>query len=481
VKWGPWTKDVSCKATGAGKAVELSWTVEFTTVNCPDGLTNAGTILQFRFDVTYDIDKEGYTARSVNSSLTIAQTRKKVDDKALQATADEHREKMIPPIPPTYRRESQSYRLDPAKTTITATVRDVQMPGNLPPVRVVDGSIEHNWQSQELFRWSGTISATYDIARREGSPGDAIAPFLDLVKDRVDEGRGMKIPPEAAAAPGPGAAVAGAVLRAGDPVAIYLRGASAGEPNVLGRLQVRLGVQYMAGPTNFAEILRSGGLWKPTEPHVDPEGHWKKWIVDSVGRVRARALAALVHPERDSLVDACVPGATPALPNQSQNLDPSKAVAAKGFAAAIAAAFPPPSAGNSWIEYRNFVTTHTDMGRILGRTLPSLPLVEPKSPGGTWNTLTGLPSLAAQSLPFRPVGNLLSGQKSAGGGTVFHQRTRPVFYVTMTGEALRGRFQIPVAELLEVDGAKPVLVGQPWFTTGTVAHTQVPIVYAGGS
>lgn len=45
VKWGPVTDEVRCECVGAGLLVKIIWTVRFTTVNCPDGLTKAGTIL----------------------------------------------------------------------------------------------------------------------------------------------------------------------------------------------------------------------------------------------------------------------------------------------------------------------------------------------------------------------------------------------------------------------------------------------------
>src|SRR5688500_2912750 len=36
VKWGPVTKEISCKCVGGGLTTELTWTVEFNYPNCED-------------------------------------------------------------------------------------------------------------------------------------------------------------------------------------------------------------------------------------------------------------------------------------------------------------------------------------------------------------------------------------------------------------------------------------------------------------
>lgn len=499
VRWGPWCRELAFVPTGAGVAVEMTWTVEFTTVDCPDGLTAPGTILSFTYTVDYDIDREGYTTRRYDSSLTIAQTRKKVDDKTLSATADMHLEKMVPAPLVGFRRESQSRKLSLDKNTLTYTVVDSQMPGNLPPVGVVEGSIEHTWQSLELFKWAGSITATYTIDRRNGTPLAAIVPFQNLVLDRINEARKMVVDAAAVAGvPGGGgggaagggvaAALGGAAGKPGDPVHVYLRGASATEPNVLGRTQVKLGVQYMASGCSFAEILRSGGLWKPLGPN-DVAGNWKKWAASVPSVFSPRGHAALVFtPKEDALVDACIPGAKP-VTQQPQKIgsDPGfdgfKAVVGGAVGGALvgamAKAFGAPSPENSWIEYKSFVTIHPELGRVTGSTLPTSPLNTDRGTGAGWNVLAGPDAKSpSQSSPFPPVGNLLNGHDSAGGETFVHQRTRPRLYVTISGYALRGGWQIPIPELLEVNGNKPTLVGNPRFRTGITAQTQVPIVYA---
>ena len=485
VAWGPITKEVTCKPTGAGKAVELSWTVEFTTVNCPDGLTSAGTILWFNFTVGFERDREGYTTRVYDGSLCIAQTRKKVDDKRLSATADEHLERMTPFLLPGFRRESQSERLSADKCTLYLTVRDVQLPGNLPPVRVVDGSIEHTWQSDGLFKWNGSISATYDIARGEGTANDAILPFRDLVSSRIADARKML---QNGAAPRPGLEAAAARLMGvnpGGPVNVMVLGASASEPNILGRLQVRLGIQYYAVGCAFSEILRSGGLWKPVPTGGgNPEAVWSRWVHSMPSVFDARGHAELVFTAKeDSLVDACIAG-KPVVPQQTVADLVTTPQTVVDLSTSLFSIFPPPTPQNSWIKYQNFVTTSADTGRVIGRTLPGQPLARPSlAQSASWNAQQGIPTGSAIGGGLAVAGSggagsLIGGNTAARGETFVHQRTIPTVYVTMEGSALRAGYEIPVPELLTVNGARPELVGQPWFRTGIVGHTQVPIVKA---
>ena len=483
VRWGPWTKELSFVPTGAGLTHELTWTVEITTI-CPDELGKAGTIIAFSYTVAYDVDREGYQTRTYEGTLTIGQTRKSATDRTLQASADEHLEKMTPALLSGFRREHRSRRLDPSKCTLTLTVTDVQLPGNLPPARVVDGSIEHTWHSQGLFHWSGNIGATFDIARREGTPLDAIDNFLRIVKGRIDEARKMISDPAAfRVAAGPlGDRLREILGPAVDnkPVAIYLAGAHAAEPNVLGRTQVRLGVQYMAVGCNFAEILRSGGLWRPVRATNEPDRHWREWVASMPSVFAPRGHADLrFDPKDDAIVDACVRveprtirDAPPGAPQTIRN-------APGTFNGLINQTFPAPAAAESWIHYENFITIHPRPGTVVGQTLPGVPLNPTQSSGGAFNALFG-PQQGAPNLssPFRPLAGLLKTPAAKGGETFVHHRGRPQLYVTISGQALRGGWQIPVPELVEVNGTRPVLVGTPVFRTGITAHCQVPIVYA---
>jgi hypothetical protein len=476
VNYGPWTREIKGVVTGGGITVQLEWTVEFTIVNCPDGLSKG--VLSFVFTVGFDIDREGYTTRRYESTLTIAATRKTVRDRTIESVADEFRDDTVPPPIPGFRRESQSFRTDLSKRELRTTVVDVQMPGNLPPVGVVDGSIEHSWQSQGLAKWTASLSATYDIARREGTAISAISHFLTLIKDRVAVAENMVV----------GAGLPGAVAGRGGRVKVLPVQASASEPNVLGRLQVRLGCSYMVSGVGFSEVLRAGGLWVPTEKRNDPVGNWKTWSasIPTVMGPRGHANLAFTAKE-DALVDLCLSGQTqtPQPPPGSfvgniRDLIGASLLANAGaaLAAALAAAFPKPALAESWIAYRNFVTLRADTGRVIGNTLPSSPIGAVKGTG-QWDVMAQPkpPNQQGGNVPFPPLGGLIGGQQSgtANGTTFVHQRSKPTLYVTMSGVALRAHYQIPMPELVTVNGKAPTLVGEPWFHQGLIGETLTPI------
>jgi hypothetical protein len=481
VSWGPHTLSISCEAVGAARAVMLTWEVEFTIVNCPDGLTEPGTVLAFTFTVGYDIDAEGYTTRHYEATLTIAQTKKSVDDTSLKTTADIKREQTVPALLPGFRRQSQSFRLSPDKCTLTTAVVDVQMPPYLPPKGAVDAKVEQTWQSQGLAKWVSTITATYDVARKGGTPAQMVEHFRDVVFRRRFEASKMVV----GAGLDLGARLPEGILRGG-PAAIIPLQASISEPNILGRTQVKISLTFLACGIGFDEILRSGGLWKEI-PGWNSEKNWKAWTASIPTAFSPRGHAELIFtPREDALLDACVPGAGTKVPVASPggtNRDqPSRAsdLIRLGATGALERAFPPPKAPNSWIEYRAFVTIFADVGRVIGSTLPSNPLTLPRSGQGSPSIMLDGPSPAAPAgdHPFPPLRGLLGAQSSAGGETYAHQRTRPTLYVHFRGQALRAGWDIPMPELVAVNGTRPVLVGQPQFTRGIVGNAMVPIVRA---
>lgn len=495
VAWGPITTSVGCEAVGAGIAVRLTWEFEFTTVNCPDGLTNSGQVLQFTYTVSDVRDKDGYTTRTYDASLTIAQTKITVADARLTNTADSQLEKMTPPIPVGFRPMSRSSRLSLDKCTLTLTIVFAQMPPYMPPVGVVDGSIEQSFNTGTgaggILNWTASLSATYDIARPHGTPDMAVNAFLALMRNRLDYIREAIV----------GAGVAGA--KAGGKAAVILIGSSVSDPNLLGRTQVKIGVKYFLAGVGLSEILRTGGLWRPP-PDVllsvdDPNRQWKVWSTSkSISTaLSARGSAALSFtPGEDKIVDACVPSAKPVLPSGFVGTIPGLLTSGGGggflggvvdFFKAFQQAFPPPDQNSSWIHYKNTITIHPDLGRVSGGTLPDepLPTYSSNRRANPWNPIGGLPNgSAAFTSPFPPLDGLLttgsagSSNSGQGGETFYQQRNRPSLMVTMTGEALRAGYDIPIPELVAVNGTKPVLVGNPMFTSGVVANCSVPIIGA---
>jgi hypothetical protein len=155
--------------------------------------------------------------------------------------------------------------------------------------------------------------------------------------------------------------------------------------------------------------------------------------------------------------------------------------------AAVLAAFPPPTPQNSWLGYRCGTYIETDSGVVVGVTLPSEPLTPAPPVGGHWDVMGSLPT-GVQSLgPFPPVANVLAvaqqQQQSGAGSEVFaQQRTSPIIYIFLEGEAVRCGFEIPCPEIISVNGQTPILCNRTdmgeGFTRRVIGESIRPIFAA---
>lgn len=498
VSWGPHTISVACVAVGAGKAVDLTWEVEFTTVNCEDAETKAGSILSFNYSISYAIDDLGYTTRNYTSTLVVAGTRISPGDKRQPFVADFYRDKTLPAIPKFFARTSQSFNSSLDKLTLTTSVTDTQLPPQLPPVQAVKGSVDHSWVSEGWTKWTATLAATYDIVTG-GDVNSILNSFSELVKYRVAIAKRMVVGTGVDFdAPPNGAPPKGA------PVVVIPVSATISEPNIHGKPQVRISLSYMAAGIGLYEIMRSGGLFR--YEYAPTEAKWDVWFksVQAAMLPRGSAMLALKVSD-DSIIDAC--GQSTSLnPGTNPTKSPAPTVAtlqdaelragqfgddsSPGFFSRLAAnieeaiksAFPKPTPNGSWLHYEIQCRITAETGRMVGNCLPNLPLPlsGANSRSGAWNVMGPLPAgPPADRGPFPPLIDQLYGSLGpVGGQTFYQQRVRPILYVTITGRALRVGYEIPCPELVTINGKKPVLVGQPWFESSVVASTMTPIYRA---
>jgi hypothetical protein len=127
-------------------------------------------------------------------------------------TADAYYESTVPALVPGFRRTTRRRELSEDKSALTVTIVDEQMPPHVPPFAIVTASVEHTYASQVGsygFKWNGSFSAAYQVARRDGTVFDAITDFLDIAKDRITEAAKMKL---AGGVGVPGAGSSGAPL-----------------------------------------------------------------------------------------------------------------------------------------------------------------------------------------------------------------------------------------------------------------------------
>jgi hypothetical protein len=108
--WGPKPQLLSRRPVGTNQYVRIVWRIDWAVADCPNPLQKQSSIMEFCYKVSFDIDKGGYTNRTYSGFFRSAQTRKTVNDRTLQATADQFREQIIASIIPGFRRTMAARR-----------------------------------------------------------------------------------------------------------------------------------------------------------------------------------------------------------------------------------------------------------------------------------------------------------------------------------------------------------------------------------
>lgn len=470
VIWGPKPR-VRAKPIGGDRVCEIDWHVDVCTLLCADAMWKG--LLEYNFSLAFDLDYAGYTTRRYSGHLKIAATRSLASPaafRALQDVADKYREQIVPPVPKKFRRESQSYTVSAGKDRLDFNVVDVQLPPNVPPNGIIKCEASHTYSTgtglDQITRWVGTLSATYELA--VGTPAsNAVVAFQALLLDRLDqvktmftgEGVGKGVPP---------------VKSAVKPLPHQI---TVSEPKIYDRTEVRLSCSYRLIGVGLAAILRAGGLWR------DTGNVWATWAKFSGDAMGPRGHAKLVLATNDDkIVDLCG-FTTPTYPAVGTGPDPAPTKTSVSTAAAVAdlvkAAFPPPSAADSWMSYTCNTHVSVDTGRVVVKTLPAAPLVA-KYEQPAWDAMGSPPSgPGVGGSIFPPAGTY--NQSSQVVDTVVQQRTTPTLHIRLTGSALRAGFGIPCPELVSVNGVRPTLVngaGEGGFRQGVVGNVGVPLIGA---
>lgn len=492
--WGPAPRVISLTPMGgSGKTVKIVWTVEWLQPTCQDGRTSAGSIMEWCYKLSFDIDRSGYTTRRYQGHIRIAQTRPDIKIRTVQRSADEWRDQVTPAIPNKFRRVSQNWSLSEDKCKLDFTIVDEQMPPNPPPRGVVQAEANHeiSCDGGKIFNWMGTISARYEIADN-ATVEKAVTAFFALIKDRVGS---KKFEP--------------AELKGGDGTPLTIRSAgviipwgfSVGEPEIYGKRSASFRFSYRVAGVDLAQILNQGGLWRatPTDRGSGLAGlanagrdGFDLWAGSMKSAQSNRGISGLNFTANgsDFIVDLCAAvKPIPPLPTALKiafseavvNL-PGGPVLGANFSTALqsllSTTFPAPPPDKSWLDYRITTITEGSSGTVESKPLPVTPI--PVRPSGStaagWDaSQTGMPTTPpAYDKPFPPLPNA--------GNVSVQRRTSPTLYVRLVGQALRVGYPIQIPELVSVAGATPTMVSRvdcgEGFAQSVVGNVLVPVYAA---
>lgn len=468
VDWGPKAGELKMKPHG-GATIECWWTVTFTLPTCDDAVYFG--IKEFCYTLDFARDSHGYTTRTYSARLAIAQTRAAVGSRAVPDSPDLYVDFITPALVSGFWRTSVNRTISEDKSELRLTVVDTQLGGPAPPENVVAAQASHSFRSESSFKFVGTVEATYDIPL--GSTAfDAVKAFFALARHRFD--------------------IAKSTVLFGRRIAVVPIAASASEPNIYGRPQVSLSLSYRVSGMPFSELVPNSGLWTPLPISKGTGGSWSEWAASIPNVLSPRGHAGLTfRANEDKIVDLCREQRPTAPGDVAETVlgaitragiaVATGALGAAGVLEAARAALPPVTPADSWLSYSCVAIVHAATGRVPVTTLPPSPIADPRATGNqaAWNPFAAPLPTATGTNNLLPLGEAVpQGQNASRGETVIQSRTRPVYYMTVRGTALRALYGIPVPEVTSVNNAKPVMVGEPYFAQWIEPGSITPLVRA---
>ena len=432
--WGPFPEMVSLKPHN-DQTVAITWSVEFNIPTCGDARYTGP--MEFQYDTVIGIDTGGVSDRTYKGFLRIAQNRRRQGDHTVRTSADEYREKINPPLLAGFRRGERNFTTSADKCRLDFSISDTELRGpNVPPPNVVEADAEHSLstaQAGRLYEYMGSLSATYTIPKgNDLGVFDAIAVFKATLEDRLSGLRKAGVLKVFKKKPG--------IL----PVSF-----SATDASIYQEVRVRLDMKYRLVGVRLADILNSGGLWRPV-----PGSDWDKWSSSLVIPWGPRGGAGLkgYYPGEEQIVDLCARIPPDPIVTTTRPRPRIKPPRPSMQPASPATVFPPPAAAESWLSYSAMTRVETDSGTVVGKTLPGSPIRDATAAAG-WNASSGMGQSQDQVVAPNDA-HLQLGRTS--GETFTQQRTSPTVFVFLSGYAVRAGYQIPTPELVSVNGAELV-------------------------
>lgn len=292
VMWGPRPQVLKWKPMGQ-QAAEVDWRVSVTIACEPDGPQVQQGFLQWCWRWATGIDQSGYTTRRWTGFIQVAGILDPDNPRTLTDQADRLREQVTPYVMPGFKRTTQNFDLDEAKTRLNFEFVDVESGPNYPEAGAVGAQASHELASHmpaTSVRWKGVLSARYELSR-ERSLAQAESMFWRLADDRV---RGA----------------IGKPFRAADGEqrsSVLFRAYSIGEPDIYGKPVATFRLEYTL-LTSLEELAETSGIWRPVK-----NGDWATWAQSLSGSAFApRGNAGLrFDTSADAIINLCQQAAPP--------------------------------------------------------------------------------------------------------------------------------------------------------------------------
>lgn len=475
VTWGPRPKMLSWKPAGKQYAIDVTWQVEVAIAECDNGNTgiplgSPRPPLEYCWNVSYSVDKSGYTTKTINGHIMIAQTRRSVTDRTLADHADRLRESIEPRCPEGFQPGTRSFNLSEDKCRLDFTFSFEQMPPNIPPTGCVLVKATHNLETPNLAmaRWNGTISATYEM-RRGLSRRHAAIMFMDLLKSRIGEVR------QKAAAPRDQPGWNGQLVAEANATNVVIPTRFSMTENIYERESASFSLSYLVtlAQASLPKAIEILGIFKRA-----PETPWSIWYESLRGKgqpLDPRGVAGLTFDiQDDRILDLCL------------NLDNGQPIGPQQPGGGAA---PAPDDGladllnagnlfkeinpfggevqplNSWLDHRNALRVEQVDNNVEQRLLPVEQVTDSKISQQGYEEAGGGIRIGPAGAP----------------GSVIQRRGKGMIAVILEGRAVRAAYAISPPTLNSIAGVDAIPAnrdGREFFRSEIATSSIYPICVA---
>jgi len=417
VAWGPIPTGFSWKPKGGGRAADLTWSVDVAIPEFGDTNIQFNRLMEFNWRMSWNISRAGITTRHYSGYLKIPWTRVNPDARDLGDNADHYLEQVMPEPAKGFRRIPGERTIDEAKTTLTFSCVDEELPNkNAPPPGTVDAHISHSIETNDvsLTRWHGTFHGSYELIKGV-TEAIALRYFFRALKSRIDASK-----------------------RSAGAQAIIPTKFSMAERDAYGTPVADFSVGYTYC-TSLPSMFQASALFTAL-----PDNDWESWLDFSLRRAGSWHPRGLAQMEMDNSDDKIVDlgqdeDAVPTIPGSGIN--PLRIQARLGDL------FPKPSADESWLDYNHLILfNEQDQNSILSL----VQRVPPDLRQQAVDVLRGIPGWQSNYIAAQGINNAIN---NASNNHVIQRRAPPTIFITFSGWAVRVGYEIPCPKLVHVTPA----------------------------
>jgi hypothetical protein len=345
--YGPKPRVLRCHPLAGSLWWDVTFEISTAIPHCYGGTPNYLRAIQsLTYSVTFAIDLEGMTTRTIEGMLKVPATRLSPTSHTVVVSADDWREVIQPKVPLGFARVSQNYPLSNDRRILSFSIVDREInsdsayPDGIVSIRVTE-RIRN--RAADMRMWFYSIDGTLSVAR-PFPKALAWQKFAMIVQERKNyqnqQGRSVVITRSSRTSERRGGVVMLTSLEI--------------EDDVYGR-STNFSMSWMLAST-LSSVIRVSGLFRPAQ------GSWETWR-ESMSLIWSQRGAANLAftADQDVIVDLCGQ-------DEVQTDSPSERLELEDDATQAGTTCPPPD--QSWIHYELELSYRDASNQLRHKPLP---------------------------------------------------------------------------------------------------------------